>query len=257
MPSAVETFVKKSSSVRRVYLIDELRGLMVINMVIYHGIYNLVYMFGIDMPWYRGPVGFYWQQIVCGTFIVLAGMSCRFSSNNLKRGLLVFCCGLALSLITWIFMPQQLIAFGILHFMGSAMMIYSVCAPLLDRLTPAAGVGIFSVLFLLTRGIYYGRMGIPLLLEFSLPPELYSTPFLFMFGLPGPNFVSSDYFPLIPWLFLFLAGSFVGIWAKRRELPDHFYISHCPPLGAVGRKALIIYMLHQPILYGVMSLLFS
>ncbi len=249
-------FAQKTGTDRRIYLIDELRGFMVLNMVAYHAIYNLVYLFGVDMPWYRSEVGFYWQQLICGTFIVLAGMSCRLSSSNLRRGLMVFVCGLVLTITTYIFMPQQIVVFGILHFLGCAMMIFAVAKPLLDRLTPVAGILIFTVLFLLTRGIYYGRVGIPLIWEVPLPVELYSTSFLFMLGLPGPNFVSSDYFPLIPWLFLFLAGSFAGVWAKRRELPDMFYIRRIAPLDFIGRHALLIYMLHQPILYGAMTLLF-
>ena len=71
-------------------------------------------------------------------------------------------------------------------------------------------------------------------------------------GFPGPGFSSTDYFSLIPWLFLFLAGYFLRRLLDRpleRLDPDAL---RCPPLCALGRWSLPVYMLHQPVVYGVL-----
>ena len=49
----------------RYALLDELRGLALISMMGYHAMWDLVYMFGLDAPWYGGLAGFLWQQITC------------------------------------------------------------------------------------------------------------------------------------------------------------------------------------------------
>lgn len=73
---------------------------------------------------------------------------------------------------------------------------------------------------------------------------------LWMFGWIYEGFVSTDYFPLLPWIFVFLLGTWAGKYIKEGRLPRWFYEAKCPPLAGVGRHSLLIYMLHQPVLYG-------
>lgn len=65
---------------------------------------------------------------------------------------------------------------------------------------------------------------------------------------------STDYFSLIPWFFLFLTGYFLFRLTGRylKAAPD---FGRCKPLCALGRRSLLVYMLHQPVLYGVTMLL--
>lgn len=234
----------------RVNVLDNLRGFSLVSMILYHGMYDLVYLFGVDVPWYRGWPGYIWQQSICWTFILVSGASTHYGKKPLRRGLEVLACGLLLTLGTWLFMPGQVILFGVLHFMGLAMLLAAALRPLLRRIPPAAGLAGAFLLFAFTKGIYFGFLGfldIPLL---RLPAGLYSTPFLFPLGLPGPGFASSDYFPLIPWFFLFLCGYFLWALAKGRFKPK---ISRPNPLAFLGRHSLIIYMLHQPALYGLLT----
>ena len=89
-------------------------------------------------------------------------------------------------------------------------------------------------------------------LSLELPPVLYSTSFLFPLGFPDSNFFSSDYFPLLPYLFLFLAGMFLA----RLPLPQAFYQQHSRSLSLLGKNSLWVYLLHQPVIYAVLWLIF-
>lgn len=74
---------------------------------------------------------------------------------------------------------------------------------------------------------------------FELPRQLYSVPFLFPLGLPGPGFYSADYFPLIPWIFLFWTGLF--LWRFLRPYAEETVRGWpaCRPLVWLGRHSLV------------------
>lgn len=57
----------------RYALLDELRGLDLISMMLYHGTWDAVYLFGVAVPWYAGTPGRLWQQSICWGFILLSG----------------------------------------------------------------------------------------------------------------------------------------------------------------------------------------
>ena len=69
-------------------------------------------------------------------------------------------------------------------------------------------------------------------------------------GLPGAGFSSADYFPLIPWCFVFAAGTVVGRLARDGKFPAWTYPSRVPFFSFLGRHALLIYIVHQPVIYG-------
>ena len=84
----METVTKKG----RVLLYDELRGIMIISMLIYHICYDLAAVVGLPgMGWFYSPAADFWQLSICGVFIFIAGACCRYSKSNLKRGLRLFC----------------------------------------------------------------------------------------------------------------------------------------------------------------------
>ena len=60
----------------RLHLLDALRGFLLLNMIAYHGLWNLVYLFGVDLLWYRTTPGYLWQQFICWSFILLSGPRC-------------------------------------------------------------------------------------------------------------------------------------------------------------------------------------
>ena len=239
----------------RVGLLDELRGFAIICMVVYHAMYDLNFIFGVKVPIFFDDWFDVVQSIFAGLFIFISGTVCRYSRDNMKRGVLCFFFGMILTFVTPFF-NYYTIYFGILHFLGIAMMIFALSEKLLDYLPATVGIIIFGLLFIMTYNVRNGFIGIGGLFELKLWDNLYKVGVLFPFGFYNNTFVSLDYFPLFPWLFLFLAGSYFGVWAKNGSLPRFFYPVHINWLATVGRYTLWIYMLHQPIIYLIFSLIF-
>lgn len=239
----------------RFHTLDALRGLCVLSMVAYHGLYDLVAVKGYPVDWYFAAPGQHWQRSICCTFILLSGACWNLSRRHWQRGLLLVGCGGLVTLVTALALPSQVIWFGILVLLGLSCLLTAALARLPLRVPPALGLAVSFALFLVTWGVPRGFLGLgdwPLL---SLPPALYSTPFLAVAGFPGPGFVSSDYFPLLPWFFLYLTGVFLGkllfAWRSAQPLLEGSPLPGFPPTRAllwVGRHSLLIYLLHQPLL---------
>lgn len=240
---------------KRVGLIDEIRGLSILLMVIYHLFFDLVYLYGVNIPAFNSPLLAFLQPFFAGVFIFISGVACRYSRNNLKRGAVCFALGLGLTAVTWLFVREAVILFGILHFLGISMMLYALMHRVLDRIKPWLGAAVMAVLFAVTYLVPKGALGIPPLCVY-LPAGLYKTSFLFPLGLPGIGFFSADYFPLVPWLFLFFAGAYIGVYFRENRMPAWCYKTHIRPLAFVGRHTLIVYLLHQPVVYGVLYVVF-
>ena len=110
----------KSTSTRCA-LLDELRGLDLISMMLYHGMWDLVYLFGVRAPWYGSWQGELWQQSICWVFILLSGFCLPLGRHPVKRGAVVFGCGALVTAVTLIFMPADAVWFGVLTLLGSAL----------------------------------------------------------------------------------------------------------------------------------------
>ncbi|MBQ5682521.1 MAG: DUF1624 domain-containing protein, partial [Peptococcaceae bacterium] len=198
-----------------------------------------------------------WQQIICSGVILLAGCCSTLSRHAAKHGIRIFLCGMLITLVTTIATPDEQILFGILHFTGLAYLITALLKPWLIKIpTPVFFAAALS-LFAFTRGIYYGYLGVFLHELFPLPDFLYQYPGLFLIGLPSPDFASADYFPLIPWLFLFWTGCSIAPALFKSRSFDLIQHWHLPGLNWIGRHTLVLYMLHQPLVFGVLWLIFS
>lgn len=240
---------------RRVYLMDELRGILIIGVVLYHLLYDLAVLFPVGIPWMFSDWMNQARNVCTGSLIVISGISCHYTRSNLRRGLRTFGWGMVLTLVTGLVMPSQFIIFGILHFFGAAMMLYALLSPLLERIPTLPGLAGSVLLFLLTWTIYSGFIWVPGAVIY-LPDFLYDKPLLFPLGFACTGITSADYYPLMPWGFLFLAGSFFGRYVKEGRLPDFCYQSHLPRLAWLGTHTMAIYLIHQPVIYGVLTLLF-
>lgn len=238
----------------RVWLIDELRGLSILLMIVHHAAYDLVVLFGVPLGavLFSQPV-YVLHVLFASLFVGISGMSSRFSHSNLRRGAICLGFGLALTAVTAVVMPGQLIVFGILHLLGTCMMLFALLRPLLDRCPPAVGALVCFLLFVVSFGVPEGYLGAGPL-RIALPDAWYTHGWLAVVGLPTPAFASADYFPLVPWVFLFLCGSFLGVYVKEGRCPAFFYRQHSRALCTVGRHTLWIYLLHQPVVYALIWL---
>lgn len=264
---------------KRVYLLDMLRGTLIIYVVYYHFMYDLNDILGSGIPylysaWFSGI-----RDAMSGSLIFLSGVSCHFSGNNVKRGIRTILIALALTAVTRLIMPSQIILFGILHLLGAMMVFYGAAERIADRIRDIkdgkagkAGAAVltrcayspagmrarliltcvFLFLFALSRDIYYGTFGIG---KFAvrLPDVLYGSLPMYFLGFAGPYF-SADYYPVLPWGMLFFAGSMAGYYFRKKELPGFLYKNFCRPLSFIGRHTMIIYLVHQPLFFGIFFL---
>lgn len=244
---------EKGRQKERYYLVDSFRGFALVNMVLYHFLYDVFIIYGKNPGWLESIWTFVWQQGICWSFIGAAGFSWRFGrKNNLKRGLLLNFLGLAITGVTWFFMSEETIFFGILNFMGCAVLLTIPVSHILERIPPSAGLAGCMVLFYVFYPVSAGFLKAGPFL-WQLPEKLYSGA-LTILGMPGPGFYSSDYFPVLPWIFLFWAGYFLYPLCTREGKLRSFFHLKVPGLAAIGRRTLWVYVLHQPVLMGICML---
>ena len=236
----------------RYHLPDSVRGLTLISMVVYHTVWDMVYLFDEGWSWYTSPAAFVWQQCICWTFILLSGFCFSLGRRSLRRGLTVLAASAAVTVVTVLFSPESRIFFGVLSLMGSAMVLLTPLKGLLQRIPPAPGAAASFLLFLLTRWVATGAVVLPGRRLLTLPAALYANNFTAWLGFPPPDFYSADYFPLLPWLFLYLTGVFLFDLFRRSGRTELLSCLSCPPLEWLGRHSLPLYLAHQPVIYGVL-----
>lgn len=246
----------------RLCALDLLRGINLLSMIAYHGAYDLVYLYGVNLPGYRGLPGYLWQQSICWIFIFLSGFCfClgRFhGGRRIKRGLLLSACGLLITAVTALVMPQSLIIMGVLSFFGLAVLLTVLLYPLFTRIPAPIGLICCLLLFFITRDVPSGYLGFEGLRLCALPQFLYQGVFMMILGFPWPGFFSTDYFPLLPWIFLFWSGFFTFRCTLGKRASDNgpAFLRRrlCAPLEFIGRHTLPVYMIHQPVLMAVFLL---
>lgn len=241
----------------RYRLLDELRGFMVFCMVFYHGFYTLSSVFGLNV----GTILFDFfspaEPFFAGGFILLSGCMCNFSRSNLKRGGLLLGISLVLTTVTVLLSPyvgDVQIYFGILHLLAVSMILAGLLKGVLARINPLAGLLVCLFVFILTFGIPANNTDFLGVSRF-VPEGLTEIGWLFPIGISKKSFQSADYFPLLPWMFLFFAGYFVGRLGVIQKYDRIFMPSRFRPFAFLGRHALVIYVLHQPVIFGVVWLL--
>lgn len=236
-------------------LLDTVRGVCILSMVAYHGMYDLVDIFGLPSAWYTGLPGYIWQQSICWTFILLSGMCWQLSRRHVKRGLLLVGCGAAITLITWLVMPSQRILYGVLNLLGLSALLLIPLDKVFRKIPAWAGLVGALLLFALTKNVSRGSLGFEGLVLCRLPRWLYATDLLAVVGFPSPSFWSTDYFPLLPWFFLFCAGYFLWSLLDKSPRVKELLRPGLRPLSFLGRHSLAIYLIHQPALMAVFSVL--
>jgi uncharacterized membrane protein len=237
----------------RYWEVDAVRGIAIVMMVLYHLVYDFYY-FGLSDMVFTHAFWFYFQRTTASTFIALVGVSLalRYQSYRvragqipflplLRRGITILGWGMVITAITWFALgPRLAVRFGILHFIGVA----TVAAyPFLQWRWPNLVLG---VLFLMV-----GQ---------TLQTLSFDRPWLMWLGFEPAGHVAVDYFPFIKWFGVVLLGIFLGHTlygpqGRQFVLPGGTGWLPLTTLAWCGRYSLPIYLLHQPVLLGILFLL--
>lgn len=234
---------------QRLPFIDLIRGITIIEMISYHFLWDLVYLYNADIPWYKSHGAYIWQQSICWTFILLAGFSWHLGKKHMKRGLWAFGGGVVVSLVTAIVLPNDRVRYGVLTLIGSCILIWILLDKVLKKIPAGVGVSVSFVLFLILRS--WTKQD-PIQLSDNLLNVTWWKSVLAYIGFPQAGFSSTGYFPLLPWIFLFATGYFLYSFLQEKGMINRLFGKwKVPGINFLGKHSLIIYMIHQPICYVV------
>lgn len=240
---------------QRIFLLDELRGFAVICMVLHHCFYDIGYLLGLDWGYEVFDFLCYFQPIFWVIFIVTSGICTNLSRNSTKRGLILLSISLVITGVTAVIMPAlgfegEEIYFGVIHCLACCMIIAGLLKKVTSKIPTAVGMIGSLALFAITYNLQFGKIGIGSL-SLTLPEFLSEVNFLFPLGITGSSFESADYFPLMPWFFIFAFGIFSGIVMTKKGFPEYAYRSRSKVLQVVGKNSLWVYVFHQVALYAI------
>ena len=223
--------------------LDALRGIAIVWMAVFHFSFDLNHFHFIRQSFYRDPVWTVQRACIVTLFLLCAGAGQAIASAQgqslprfWKRWAQVAGCALLVSAGSWWMFPRSYISFGVLH--GIAVMLIVV------RFTAS-----------------WGALRWPLGLVAIALPLLVQDPFFDSratdwIGLVTHLPVTEDYVPVLPWLGVMWWGAAAGQWllAQRPQWLADTAPRAGRPLAVLGRWSLAFYMVHQPVLIGLVML---
>ncbi|MEO8123577.1 MAG: heparan-alpha-glucosaminide N-acetyltransferase [Burkholderiales bacterium] len=229
---------------RRFDRLDALRGGAIVWMAAFHFAFDLNY-FGLvaRQNFHVDPLWTVQRACIVSLFMFCAGLSQAVAAKQSlgwprfwRRWAQVAGCALLVTAGSWFMFPRSYITFGVLH--GLAVML------IVARLSGGWSIWLWPL----------GALAIAL-------PHLAANPFfdapaLSWIGLVTHKPVTEDYVPLLPWMGVMWWGMAAGQWliARRPTVLQGALHAAMRPLAALGRWSLSFYMLHQPILIGLLML---
>ena len=216
----------------RIDELDSLRATALVMMLVLNFVTDLNH-FGI-MNTETGDQWWWMARIAASLFVGISGVSYflahrleyDFTKTSGRTKRLIFW-AFVITIITYIFEPSAYVRFGVLHLLALASI---VAFPVARKPEFALGIGLILLII-----------------------PLSSNSNLVWLGLRETGFLAVDYFPLNPWLGIF----FIGLALASRIYPEG------KPLIEIqwpekwlwfGRNTLTIYVIHQPILIGLLIL---
>ena len=207
-------------------------------MLAFHALWDLEHFGVLPTGTMETPFADVVRCVGGGSFILISGMLVLSSREPVRRGFFLFCIGLAVAIVTAL--AGVPVRFGILQLLGICMML---CGAFREKLKRVRSVGFGAVCLALFAAAWL----------LTARTEV-SFPWLYPLGFRSADFRSADYWPLLPWTFLYLLGTQLGALLERGVAGKRRYPR---ALTFPGRHSLVIYLVHQPILYGLCLLVFS
>ena len=241
--------VEKNNKRPRYALIDLLRGIAIAMMFTYHFAWDLNNFNYLKLDFYHSPFWLHYRSVIVSLFLLVMGISLYLAHHRkiirdrfLKRLYWLIGCSLIITISTYLYTGERFIYFGILHF-----------------ITLASILGLLFVRFYWLN-LVFGLVII--ILGNSLQYSLFNPKTLNWIGFVSSKPQTDDYVPLFPWFGVVLLGIFIARWAYQ-EHQFSFLISWKgkSPVSRLlqfgGRHSLIIYMLHQPVFIGILTVMAS
>lgn len=216
---------------KRIREIDIMRTFAMLLMVAYHILYDLNNFAGLEISYYKPPLNII-GKLSALIFIFLSGVSSGLGSKPFRRGIVVFAYGMLVTLITFVLFKERFVVFGILHLLGACMMLSH---PM--RKAPS-WILIILIIVSAAAGWYFNKLAVQ---TWALLP----------IGIKYKGFTSVDYYPLFPYISVFMVGViYYRIFYKERKS-----IFNLKPkndiIERLSKNSLVIYLLHQPIILGI------
>lgn len=191
------------------------------------------------------------------SFLLLVGMSgaisfwrrqqCGDSFDQLQkyfliRGLKIFGFGLLVTVVTWLVAPDAYIRFGILHLIGASVLLLPF---FMHRLARFGGGLVLVILAIITKQI-------------GPVHEIF-----ILLGQYPPGFKTLDIFPFFPWLIVVFVGIELAEWLYPQAQSKYAWSSGerlvtnqklVRYLAWIGQQALLIYLIHIPIIFVIIFL---
>jgi uncharacterized membrane protein len=215
----------------RILEIDLLRVTAIILMVGFHFVYDLKEFAGIDID-YTSTFWFSVGKTAALLFIFVSGISSCLGKNSTKRGLTVLGFGVLISIATYFFDSTEYVRFGILHFLGVSILL----SYFLKKL---------NKLCLLLLSLVMALIG------FWANTIQVATFLLLPFGFMYSGFSTMDYYPLFPYLAVFVFGilAYKIFYEQGKSFIKGEY--RLKTIRFISKHSLVIYLVHQPILLGI------
>ena len=239
----------------RIELLDLLRGVSLIYVMFYHLCYDLITVKEMNITFF----GAKWFDVLHEAFlallIIVSGICSSFSHDSVRRGAVLFFMGSIFTIVTDLFMHDSVAVFGALSFFGVMMMLCGLAKPIIRRIDWRILLAVSMLLYFVT--IDFADKGGLLHLFFTdiklnLPEN---SQFSYTIGILSSEFYSSDFFPLIPNGFLYIAGAALSRPIAEKKFPKLFYARiKARAANFIGRSSLWFYVIHQPIFLGILYL---
>ena len=225
----------------RIRAIDALRGAAICMMIVYHAAFDLNWFHIISADFNHDHFWLSFRDLIVSSFLLLVGVSLVLASRAgispkrfWNRIALVAACAILVTVGSYVTFPKTFITFGILH----CIVVSSILGwPLVRFPRAALMVGVVVIV----AGV---AIGVP----------LFDLPLLNWVGLMTHKPATEDYVPLLPWFGVVLVGISIGWCLLERRMHDLRQISRASPkwLTWLGRHSLLVYMIHQPIMMGLL-----